>query len=196
MPLNCAARRRRGAGCEAQLRPPTAPRRRCTPAGSSPTSRKRCWRKAASASIFKTVSLQCTYLRLHVNLALFSHKHVLHVRGTAPADGRRARQRQAIKCLRERRFLRVPCRCGRKGAYDGRQIKIKAPAATFDGILTADLERQRTLYRSCEAVRRAGSSNLFVCTIQVLSFGTIVNGNAMTSGVGHTVRSNGFGRAI
>ena len=50
MPLNCAARRRRGAGCEAQLRPPTAPRRRCTPAGSSPTSRKRCWRKAASAS--------------------------------------------------------------------------------------------------------------------------------------------------
>ena len=32
--------------------------------------------------------------------------------------------------------------------------------------------------------------------VQVLSFGTIVNGNAMTSGVGHTVRSNGFGRAI
>jgi len=25
---------------------------------------------------------------------------------------------------------------------------------------------------------------------------TILNGNAMTSGVGHTVRSNGFGRAI
>ena len=32
--------------------------------------------------------------------------------------------------------------------------------------------------------------------LQVLSFGTTVNGNAMTSGVGHTVRSNGFGRAI
>ena len=42
----------------------------------------------------------------------------------------------------------------------------------------------------------AGSQNRFVCGIQVLSFGTIVNGNAMTSGVGHTVRSNGFGRAI
>jgi hypothetical protein len=38
--------------------------------------------------------------------------------------------------------------------------------------------------------------NRFVCGIQVLSFGTIVNGNAMTSDVGHTVRSNGFGRAI
>jgi hypothetical protein len=41
------------------------------------------------------------------------------------------------------------------------------------------------------------SSNRFVCgIIQVLSFGTFVNGNAMASGVGHTVRSNGFGRAI
>ena len=35
-----------------------------------------------------------------------------------------------------------------------------------------------------------------VISVQVLSFGTIVNGNAMTSDVGHTVRSNGFGRAI
>ena len=40
------------------------------------------------------------------------------------------------------------------------------------------------------------SSNRFVCGIQVLSFGTFVYGNAMASGVGHIVRSNGFGRAI
>ena len=41
-------------------------------------------------------------------------------------------------------------------------------------------------------------SSRFEHVIQVLSFGTIVNGNAMTSasGVGHTVRSNGSGRAI
>jgi hypothetical protein len=70
---------------------------------------------------------------------------------------------------------------------DGGCVKIRVPAATFDGILIADCERHRTLYSMFEAVFETGhharSQNRFDHTIQVLSFGTIVNGNAMTSGV-------------
>ena len=41
--------------------------------------------------------------------------------------------------------------------YDGVQVKIRAPAATFDGILIADCERHRTLYTAYEAVLRPGT---------------------------------------
>jgi hypothetical protein len=39
---------------------------------------------------------------------------------------------------------------------DGAQVKIRAPAATFDGIWTADCERHRTLVSAYEAVRGPG----------------------------------------
>ena len=42
--------------------------------------------------------------------------------------------------------------------YDGVQVKIRAPAATFDGILIADCERHRTLYTAYEAVLRPGTA--------------------------------------
>ena len=38
--------------------------------------------------------------------------------------------------------------------------KIRVPVATFDGILTADCERHRTLYRAYEAVRGPGTEPL------------------------------------
>ena len=37
------------------------------------------------------------------------------------------------------------------------QVKIRVPAATFDGILIADCERHRTLYSAYEAVLRPGT---------------------------------------
>ena len=55
---------------------------------------------------------------------------------------------------------------------------------TSDGISVDDCAKTENLYRPYEAVlrpsTRAGSQNRFVWPIQVLSFGTIVNGNAIT----------------
>ena len=45
----------------------------------------------------------------------------------------------------------------KSASYDGVQVKTRAPAATFDGILIADCERHRTLYRSYEAVLKPGT---------------------------------------
>ena len=62
-----------------------------------------------------------------------------------------------------------------------------AENATFNGILIGSVVMTEILVWWFDAVSGPGT---------YLSCRTILNGNAMTSGGGHTVRSNGFGRAI
>ena len=68
--------------------------------------------------------------------------------------------------------------------YDADLLKIRAENATFNGILIGSVVMTEILVWAFDAVPGPGTCR------------TILNGNAMTSDVGHTVRSNGFGRAI